>query len=207
MKIALAQINTKVGDLQGNTDRIIRNINNARDKGAELVIFPELSIAGYPPRDLLDFDCFADDNLIYLDKIRQHTENISVICGFIDKNPSLSGKKLFNTAALIKNGEIQTKYTCVSCSSEIMTNKRPKFCPKCGKNMMSDDELRRDLKMRRIIAPDAQLHHCGICRQDIKFGLTFCPNCKESFHYHHLSNWVLSHSSCPLCKTKLELGK
>ncbi len=103
--------------------------------------------------------------------------------------------------------ENQVKYTCVSCSSEIMTIKRPKFCPKCGKNMVSDDELRRDLIMRRILAPDAQLHHCGICRQDIKFGLTFCPNCKEAFHYHHLSNWVLSNSSCPLCKTKLVLGK
>ncbi len=110
MKIALAQINTKVGDLKGNTGLIIRNINLAKEKGAELVIFPELSITGYPPRDLLDFECFVDDNLVYLDKIRQHSTGIAVVCGFVDKNPSSYGKKLYNAAALVQNGEITDKY-------------------------------------------------------------------------------------------------
>lgn len=110
MKIALAQINTIVGDLKGNTELIIQNINSARQKGADLVVFPELAITGYPPRDLLDFECFIDDNLAYLDKIRQNTENICVICGFAGKNPSEYGKKLFNAAALIQNKEITAKY-------------------------------------------------------------------------------------------------
>ncbi|HSA06252.1 MAG TPA: NAD+ synthase [Candidatus Gastranaerophilales bacterium] len=110
MKIAIAQINTKVGDLKGNADKIIKYINQAKEKKADLVVFPELSICGYPPRDLLDFECFVDDNLIYLDKIKKHTENIAVICGFINKNPSDIGKKLFNAAAVIKNGEITAKY-------------------------------------------------------------------------------------------------
>jgi len=110
MKIALAQINTKVGDLSANTDLIIKNINSARAKEAELVVFPELSITGYPPRDLLDFDCFIDDNLAYLDKIRENSKGINIICGFIDKNPSPYGKKYFNAAAIIKNGTIKAKY-------------------------------------------------------------------------------------------------
>ena len=110
MKIALAQINTKVGDLNGNTDLIIENIKTAREKGADLIVFPELSIAGYPPRDLLDFECFIDDNLVCLEKIKEHAENIAVICGFVDKNPSTEGKKYFNAAAVIENCEIKAKY-------------------------------------------------------------------------------------------------
>ncbi len=110
MKIALAQINTKVGDLAGNAGLIIKNINSAREKEAELVIFPELSITGYPPRDLLDFECFIDDNLVYLDRIREHSQNIAVICGFVDKNITAYGKKYFNAAVLIKNREIIGKY-------------------------------------------------------------------------------------------------
>jgi len=110
MKIALAQINTKVGDLAGNTNIIIQNINAAKEKNADLVIFPELSITGYPPRDLLDFECFIDDNLKALEEIRKNTVNISVIVGFIDKNVTTEGKKYYNAAALIQNGEITAKY-------------------------------------------------------------------------------------------------
>ncbi len=110
MKIALAQINTKVGDLDGNTKIIIQNINAAKKMNADIVIFPELSITGYPPRDLLDFECFIDDNLKYLQKIREHARDISVIVGYIDKNPSSEGRKYFNAAALIENTRITAKY-------------------------------------------------------------------------------------------------
>lgn len=110
MKIALAQINTKVGDLAGNTELIVRNIQIAKNRGADLVIFPELSITGYPPRDLLDFECFIDDNLKALDKIKNLSEDIAVICGFIDKNPKTEGRKYFNAAAFIENKEIKARY-------------------------------------------------------------------------------------------------
>ncbi len=110
MKIALAQINTKVGDLKGNTDLIIQNIYAAKNRGANLVVFPELCITGYPPRDLLDFECFIDDNLKALETIKENTENIAVIVGYIDKNPAEEGKKYFNAAAVIENKEITAKY-------------------------------------------------------------------------------------------------
>jgi NAD+ synthase (glutamine-hydrolysing) len=110
MKIALAQINTKVGDLKGNADRIIRNIELAKEKGAELVVFPEMAVVGYPPRDLLDFECFVDDNLCWLDEIRKHTAGISVVCGYIDKNPLAEGKKYYNAAVLISDCEIKARY-------------------------------------------------------------------------------------------------
>ena len=110
MKIALCQINTKVGDLQRNTDLIVKNINKAKEKRIDLIVFTELSITGYPPKDLLDFECFVNDNLKCLDKIRAASKDIAVICGYIDINPNATGKKCYNAAAFINNGEIIAKY-------------------------------------------------------------------------------------------------
>lgn len=110
MKIALGQINTKVGDLKRNTDLIINNINKAKALGVDLIVFPEMSITGYPPRDLLDFECFINDNLKYLDKVRAASKDIAVICGYVDLNTNSSGKKYHNAAAFIHNEEIKTKY-------------------------------------------------------------------------------------------------
>lgn len=110
MKIALGQINTKVGDLERNTSLIIQNINRAKENGFDLIVFSELSITGYPPRDLLDFECFIKDNLKCLDKIREASRDIAVICGYVDINTDKSGKKYHNAAAFINNGEIIAKY-------------------------------------------------------------------------------------------------
>ncbi|MEI8388747.1 MAG: NAD+ synthase [bacterium] len=110
MKIALSQINTKVGDLQRNTDLIIKNIKRAKEKGIDLIVFPELAITGYPPKDLLDFECFINDNLKCLDKIRDASEDIAVICGYVDINVNATGKKCHNAAAFINNKEIAAKY-------------------------------------------------------------------------------------------------
>lgn len=110
MKIALGQINTKVGDLKRNTDLIIKNINHAKEKGVDLIAFPELSITGYPPRDLLDFNCFISDNLKYLEIIREASQGIAVICGYIDINPDPMGKKYYNAAAFINDGKIIARY-------------------------------------------------------------------------------------------------
>lgn len=108
MKIALAQINPKIGDLTGNLNKMLEFIKNSRD--ADIIVFPELCITGYPPRDLLDFESFVDDNISALQKIIDHTEEKAVICGFIDKNPQNVGKKYLNTAAFIHNGEIIARH-------------------------------------------------------------------------------------------------
>ncbi len=106
MKIALAQINTKVGDLENNTKKIIDNINKAKDSGVDLVIFPELSITGYPPRDLLDFPAFIEDSLYCLEKIKDAAKDIAIVCGYIDINKKGYGKKYFNSAVFIANKQI-----------------------------------------------------------------------------------------------------
>ena len=105
MKIAAAQINPTIGDFDGNVDRILTYVSRAREMEAQLVVFPEMSLTGYPPRDLLERSWFIDGNLDALNKLASKVKDIGVIVGFVDKNTS-EGKPLYNAAALIENGEI-----------------------------------------------------------------------------------------------------
>ncbi len=106
MKIALAQINQTIGDFQKNTEKICSYIDRARSNGADLVVFPELAITGYPPKDFLDIPAFVDENLRVLDAIAQKVTNISAIVGFVDKNKRAYGKLVHNAAAFIHNQKI-----------------------------------------------------------------------------------------------------
>jgi len=110
MRVALAQINPKVGDLAGNADKIVNFIKKAKEAEADLVIFPELAISGYPPRDLLDFEIFVQDNLVQLDRIKEFSYDIAVICGYIDVNSEPYGRKYHNAAAFMNEGEIVYRY-------------------------------------------------------------------------------------------------
>jgi len=108
MKIALAQINTTVGALQANTSKIITHLAQAQQAGAELVLFPELSISGYPPLDLLDQESFIDQNLACLQTITAATQNfpgLTVMVGYIERNQTRQGKRLHNAVAVICEGQ------------------------------------------------------------------------------------------------------
>ena len=110
MKIALAQINNTIGDFDGNLGLIVQNIQKARQKKVDLIVFPELSLSGYPPRDLVEYRSFVDKNIQSLKELLQHAENISCIVGYVDRNPHIVGKKYVNAAALIVNGKIAGTY-------------------------------------------------------------------------------------------------
>lgn len=103
LKLALAQINPTVGDIRGNSAKIISYIKNARAMNADIIIFPELVLTGYPPEDLLNMPEFINFNLMALDTIRQHTKRITAIIGFVDKDRH---DRLYNSAALLSNGRI-----------------------------------------------------------------------------------------------------
>ena len=102
MRIAIAQINMTVGDLNGNTDKIIDYIGRAREVGADIVTFPELAITGYPPEDLLLKNGFVQNNLICLNRIIDATQGITAVVGFVD----LGDDDIFNAAAVISNGQL-----------------------------------------------------------------------------------------------------
>src|SRR5712671_2448870 len=106
MKLALAQINTTVGDLHGNAARVLDFYRRGVDAGASVVLTPEMAITGYPPRDLLAKRPFVKDNLRVLDELAPKVGATALVVGYVDKNPKRPGKDYFNAAALIQNGQI-----------------------------------------------------------------------------------------------------
>jgi NAD+ synthase (glutamine-hydrolysing) len=105
LRLAMAQINVLVGDVEGNAKKIIDWMDRARDAGADIVTFPELALTGYPPEDLLLKPQFIDANLAALDKIIAQTREIIAIVGFVDREDDI-----FNAAAILQNGKLVTSY-------------------------------------------------------------------------------------------------
>ncbi len=106
VRIALGQINTVVGDFSGNSAKIIEYARRARGGGVDLVLFPELSVCGYPPRDLVERPWFVERNRETAETIAQETRGIAVICGLVTQANSSTGKSVLNSAALLREGKI-----------------------------------------------------------------------------------------------------
>ena len=102
MNIALAQINPIVSDIEGNRNKIIRCIHTARERGARLVIFPEMATIGYPPMDMLEKKKLIDDNLRSIELISRSCVEIAAVCGYVDYDAM--NAPLFYAAAFMKDG-------------------------------------------------------------------------------------------------------
>jgi NAD+ synthase (glutamine-hydrolysing) len=107
MKIALAQQNYHIGNFEDNTLKILDGIRRAKEAGADLVIFSELSVCGYPPRDFLEFEDFITKCEEAVDRIREAADTIGVIVGSPTRNTSKQGKRLFNAAWLLYEKQIR----------------------------------------------------------------------------------------------------
>ncbi len=106
MKIALIQTNPIIGDFSGNAAIIQRQALRAKKMGAELAIFPELALCGYPPMDYLEHPSFLGQQKDYLDRLIKDTEGIAILCGIITACDNQKGKALHNTALLFRDGEV-----------------------------------------------------------------------------------------------------
>src|SRR6202161_4073715 len=108
MKIALAQINSTVGDLCGNAKRILAFAGRAAEAGASVVVFPELSLTGYPPRDLLEKESFLDRTEQHLERLAADAAplNITMICGTVTRTGASTGLPIYNSAAVLQGGRI-----------------------------------------------------------------------------------------------------
>ena len=106
MKIALGQVNPTVGDFSGNAGKHIEFSRRAQANGAGLILFPELSVCGYPPRDLVERPSFVAHNRETAQHIAEATRGISVICGLVTPAESETGKSVMNSAALLQDGKI-----------------------------------------------------------------------------------------------------
>jgi NAD+ synthase (glutamine-hydrolysing) len=105
LRIAMAQINTTVGDLKGNRDKIIDYINRARKLGVDVVAFTELAVTGYPPEDLVLKPQFVKDNVRTLKEITRATQGITAITGFVNPN-----EHIYDAAAIMSNGKLVHVY-------------------------------------------------------------------------------------------------
>jgi len=109
MRIAVCQINPVIGDFDYNASLILEASQRAREARCSLAVFPELSLLGYPPKDLLERPLFISENLAALDRLASRIEGIHILCGFVGRNPLETGKGLVNSVALLGEGRILRK--------------------------------------------------------------------------------------------------
>lgn len=107
MKIFIAQQNYHIGNFEANTNKIISAIKEAKEKGGDLVVFSELAVCGYPPRDFLEFNDFVQQSIDAVEAIAKEADTIGVIVGAPSRNPVVEGKDLFNSAYLLYDGKIK----------------------------------------------------------------------------------------------------
>ena len=110
MKVLLAQINTTVGAFDGNKRRILQALDRGRAEEADLVVLPELTIPGYPPKDLLNRPWFIDENLARLDQVAAATTGLSAIVGYVERVEAAHGHGLRNAAAFCRDGRIVSRH-------------------------------------------------------------------------------------------------
>lgn len=108
MKIFLAQQNYHIGNFEANTQKILDAIQAAKQQGADLAVFSELCVCGYPPRDFLEFEDFINQSYAAVDRIREAADTIGVLVGAPCRNPVPEGKNLFNAAFLLHEKQVKT---------------------------------------------------------------------------------------------------
>ena len=111
MKLALAQLNTTIGDFAGNEAKVLAAYRQGVAAGADLVVCPELTTTGYPPRDLLQRRNFVAQNLALLDRLAAATGPVGLLVGFVGVNPQRPGRELTNAVALLHEGQIRATRT------------------------------------------------------------------------------------------------
>src|SRR6266498_652300 len=113
MRIALGQINTTVGDLARNVDLMLRVAREAAGHGAEVVVFPELSVTGYPPRDLVEKSSFREHSEQQLQRLAAESSQLplTIVAGYVGRSHSETGKQATNSAAVLCGGRIYFRQT------------------------------------------------------------------------------------------------
>lgn len=150
MKIKLVSINPTIGYLKHNFEKILENIKRAKSENIDLIIFPELSLLGYPPLDLLDKKSFVEEAISYHQKIAEHSKDIGVIFGSVTRIDDQIGTNLFNSAIFCYDGEIKSIH-------------RKSLLP----NYDVFDEV-------RYFETSKEIHLLEF--RDIKFGVTICED-------------------------------
>jgi NAD+ synthase (glutamine-hydrolysing) len=128
IRIAQAQINPTVGDIAGNAAKIVDQLKLAKERGADVVTFPELSLCGYPPEDLLFRRSFLEDCAEYLDRLTPEVRNLTAVIGF----PHRDGDKIYNSAAVISHGNLVGIYKKIELPNYGVFDEKRYFEPGSG---------------------------------------------------------------------------
>ncbi len=110
-RIAIGQINTTIGDFEGNLSRIVEYAREAAREGAQLICFPELALCGYPPQDLVEIPSFVESNRRALEGLADRVDGIDVLVGHVEPNRRDVGKPVHNAASLVRGGEIAATFS------------------------------------------------------------------------------------------------
>jgi NAD+ synthase (glutamine-hydrolysing) len=137
VKIALGQINPTVGDFSGNAAKIIDYSRRAQASGAGLILFPELSVCGYPPRDLVERPSFVARNRETVEQIAAQTNGIAVICGLVTPAHSETGKSVMNSAALLEEGKVAFVQSKMLLPTYDVFDEMRNFAPAKGQDLFS----------------------------------------------------------------------
>jgi NAD+ synthase (glutamine-hydrolysing) len=156
MKIAMAQINPTVGDFEGNSARILAAARDAASKGAELTVFSEMCLLGYPARDLLEKPAFLEAQDRAIARLRESLRGMPAVIGIVERHKS-EGRGLFNAAALIENGEV----AAVGFKSLLPTY----------------DVFDEDRYFERAAAPTVAEFHARSSGAAVQLGLSICEDC------------------------------
>lgn len=138
VRIAIGQINSVVGDLEGNSRKILLRVKDAASKDVDLIVFPELSVTGYPPEDLLLRPDFIKENIRYLKKISREIENIAAVIGFADEKRG----NVYNSAAVIYNKKIIHIYHKIHLPNYGVFDEKRYFKPGAGSRLIRVKNMR-----------------------------------------------------------------
>ena len=133
MKILMAQLNPTIGDLIGNTDKVLQTIELGKQKGVDCVLFPEMTLCGYAPQDLVLHENFIQEMEDQLDRVVRASKGIAVVVGLVRRNSTYEEKNLLNSAAIIDNGKLKGFYDKWLLPTYDVFNERRYFYLKCSK--------------------------------------------------------------------------
>ncbi|WP_035056326.1 NAD+ synthase [Andreprevotia chitinilytica] len=150
MKIALAQLNAKVGDLAGNLDLILAAAAKARAQGADVLVTPELALTGYPPEDLLLRPSFLKECQRQIGRIIDEVDGITVVVG----HPYLAGKERFNVATVIRDGNVLGRYEKMLLPNDEVFDEVRYFTPGAGPLVFEQPDGDRMVKIGVLICED-----------------------------------------------------
>jgi len=137
VKIALGQINPTVGDFSGNSAKIIDFSNRAKAAGANLILFPELSVCGYPPRDLVERSSFIENNRKAAEDIAAKTRGIAVICGVVTPAHAETGKSVMNSAVWLEDGKVVRQQSKMLLPTYDVFDEMRNFAPAASQSVFS----------------------------------------------------------------------